>query len=98
MFSDAWTIVDQVHVVRQVVSVLTDKKTRAEDTQAYIDDFASAHILRNKMDHLNQNLPNRVKSSSEYTQAMFGMLSFIGPMLINGRQAMLLEKSEATYS
>src|SRR5271157_4619204 len=51
MFSDAWTIVDQVHVVRQVLLSLTgdDRKT---DTQAFIDDFAVAHTMRNKMDHL----------------------------------------------
>jgi len=78
LFSDAWTIIDQVHVVRQVLKALTKPETRATDTQAYIDDFATAQSLRNRMDHLNQNLPNRAKAAGS-TNAMFGMLSFFRP-------------------
>jgi hypothetical protein len=77
IFSDAWTIVDQVHVVRQVLLTLTGDD-RKSDTQAFIDDFAAAHTMRNKMDHLNQNLPNRAKATGR-TNALFGMLTFFRP-------------------
>jgi hypothetical protein len=77
MFSDAWTIVDQVHVVRQVLLSLTGDD-RKSDTQAVIGDFAVAHTMRNKMDHLNQNLLNRAKADGR-TNALFGMLTFFRP-------------------
>lgn len=77
MFSDAWTIIDQVHVVRQVLLSLTGDD-RKSDTKAFIDDFAAACTMRNKMDHLNQNLPNRAKASGR-TSALFGMLTFFRP-------------------
>jgi hypothetical protein len=34
--------------------------------------------MRNKMDHLNQNLPNRAKANG-HTNALFGMLTFFRP-------------------
>jgi hypothetical protein len=77
MFSDAWTIVDQVHVARQVLLSLTGK-SRNSDTQAFIDDFAVAHRMRNKMDHLNQNFPNRANATGR-TNALFGILTFFRP-------------------
>jgi hypothetical protein len=77
MVSDAWTIVDQVHVVRQVLDSLTGDD-RKPDTQAFIDDFAAATLLRNKMDHLNENLENRAKAKGR-KNALFGMVSFFRP-------------------
>jgi hypothetical protein len=77
MISDAWAIVDQVHVVRQILLSLTGID-RNSDTQAFIDDFAAAREMRNKMDHLNDNLPNRAKTKG-HTNALFGVLSFFRP-------------------
>ncbi len=77
MFSDAWTIVDQVHVSRQVLLHLTGQNCKS-DTQAFIDDFVTAQTMRNKMDHLNQNLPNRAKANGR-TNALFGLLTFFKP-------------------
>jgi len=77
MFGDAWTIVGQVHVVRQVLSSLTGDGRKA-DTQAFINDFAAGYTMRNKMDHLNQNIPNRARTVGR-TNALFGMLTFFRP-------------------
>ncbi len=77
MFIDAWTIVDQVHVVRRVLLSLTGDDRKA-DTQAFIDGFSAARMMRNRMDHLNQNLPNRAKVIGR-TNALFGTLSFFRP-------------------
>lgn len=77
MFGDAWTIVDQVHVVRQVLLSLTGADRKA-DTLTFISDFSAAQSLRNKMDHLNQNIPNRAKSKVN-GNALFGQLSFFRP-------------------
>ncbi len=77
MFCDAWTIVDQIHVVRQVLLSLTTL-SRKSDTQEYLDHFSIASVLRNKMDHLNENLPNRAKANGS-TNALFGSLTFFKP-------------------
>lgn len=77
MFSDAWTIVDQIHVARQVLLSLTNTN-RKSDTQSFIDDFSAARVLRNKMDHINQNLPNRANEKG-VGNALFGQLTFFRP-------------------
>ena len=67
MFSDAWTIADQVHVVRLILLSLTGND-RPPDTQAFISDFAAAHDMRNKMDHLDQNLRNHASNTGRRTR------------------------------
>ena len=77
MFSDAWTIVDQIHVARQVLLSLTDKSHRS-DTQAFIDDYSVAWALRNKMDHINENMLNLANKKGT-GNALFGQLTFFRP-------------------
>jgi hypothetical protein len=78
LFSDCWTIVDQVHVVRQVLISLTGAHP-GPDTRAYLDTFEVAHFLRNRMDHLNTNLPNRARQRGALTP-LFGVVSYFRPV------------------
>jgi hypothetical protein len=55
LFTHAWTIVDCVHVVRQVLGALDYRSDLAD---AFREKHGSATALRNKMDHLTQNARN----------------------------------------
>ena len=78
MFTDAWTIVDQVHVARQMIESLTRPETRLPETAAYLSDHEAAHRMRNAMDHLNQNIGNRARSKGVSTP-LFGIISYFRP-------------------
>ena len=78
LFSEAWAIVDQVHVVRQLLTALT-KDHPGPDTKGWLDNFEVATHLRNKMDHLNQNIGNLVKAGGG-SSPLFGFVSFFRPI------------------
>lgn len=73
IFSDLWTIVDQLHVVRQVLPVLADGLEEAVD---FCAEHEAATLMRNRMDHLHQAIPNLVKSKKR-RPPVFGSLSYV---------------------
>lgn len=77
LFSDCWTIVDQVHVARQMLKALTGDHGLADIT-TYLEKYETATLMRNCMDHLNSNIPNRTKIKCPGTP-MFGVISYFRP-------------------
>jgi len=85
LFTHVWSIVDQIHVVRQLIEDLFDladkesefSRTESEFSQSIKDFYQKyevATLLRNKMDHLRENIPNLSKKSS--TSPLFGAVSY----------------------
>ena len=71
LLSLCWTIVDQLHAIRQL---LRAKKAGPLIT-AFMEAAATATLLRNKMDHLSVNLKN-ASSSKGLKNPLFGSLSY----------------------
>ena len=72
LFVNAWTIVDCVHVARQVLAALDVKSPLA---LAFREKYASAHALRNNMDHLAGNARNIANAKSR--PPIFGALGYV---------------------
>ena len=69
---NAWTIVDSVHVARQLLQALDYNTPRASEFQ---EKYEAASLLRNSMDHLkgqSQNLANKKRKPP-----LFGTLSYV---------------------
>jgi hypothetical protein len=75
LFSDCWTIVDQVHVIRQVLRGPHFGDRLSARTAAYVAQCEVAWALRNKMDHLNGNIANIVAAKGP-SSPLFGALSY----------------------
>ena len=69
-----WTIVDQLHAARQLLMPGAGSKA-GPITQAFLDSAETATILRNKMDHLADNLDNLSKLRGSRFP-LFGSLSY----------------------
>lgn len=72
LFTHAWTIIDCIHVVRQVLAAL-DYQTPLAVT--FIKKYESAYKLRNKMDHLTGNAKNTANSNGR--PPLFGALAYV---------------------
>lgn len=71
----AWSIVDQLHAVRQLVTPPTGTPA-GPATQRFLDAAEPATLLRNKMDHLKNNLSNlSAKKGERYP--LFGAISYV---------------------
>ena len=73
LFMLAWSIVDHLHACRQL---LTSLELNSEPAKKFIEETESATILRNKMDHLNQQIGNLSKFK-DTRPPLFGALSYI---------------------
>lgn len=71
LLSLCWTIVDQLHAIRQLLKA----KKQGPLTLAFRDASAAATLLRNAMDHLAGNLKN-VSSAKGHKNPLFGSLSY----------------------
>jgi len=71
LLSLCWTIVDQLHAIRQLLK----PKQEGPLTTRFREAAATATLLRNKMDHLSGNLKN-VSSSKRPKNPLFGSLSY----------------------
>jgi hypothetical protein len=71
LFLNVWTIVDQLHVLRQLV----DKRRMGPTTKKFYDDFESATLLRHRMDHLHRQIGN-IANQKGRRPPIFGSLSF----------------------
>ena len=71
LLSLCWTIVDQLHAIRQLLKA----KKQGPLTLAFMEASAAATLLRNAMDHLAGNLKN-VSSTNGHKNPLFGSLSY----------------------
>ena len=55
MFQHAWSIVDQIYSLRQLLRSLA---LSGDDVDAFISATGSVHVLRNRTDRLDQRIPN----------------------------------------
>ncbi|MCH4560343.1 hypothetical protein [Mesorhizobium jarvisii] len=60
VFIDAWNMVDNLHVIRQVIKSMD---VAGERTDEFLAKYETASLLRNKMDHLAANAFNISKAS-----------------------------------
>jgi hypothetical protein len=73
LFTFAWSIIDHLHVCRQLLSSLGVKtKTAAK----FVKETERATDLRNKMDHLKGNIDNLTKSKRP-RPPLFGAITYI---------------------
>lgn len=74
-FSSAWQIVDQLDLIRQVIGVMLGKDDPAQETEELLERLATARSMRNKMDHLSQNIENLSKRTGP-RPGVFGSFSY----------------------
>lgn len=74
MLSQCWTLVDQLHAIRQLIEPSGAGKA-GPFSQALLDIAEPATLLRNKMDHLAKNLDNLSKLKG-VRPPLFGSLSY----------------------
>lgn len=74
IISQCWTLVDQLHAIRQLLETAHKKEPRPF-TKHFLEAALSATQLRNYMDHLAKNLPN-LSNKKGSTLPLFGCLSY----------------------
>jgi hypothetical protein len=72
MFQHAWSIVDQIYSLRQLFRSFA---LEGDDVDAFMSATSSAHVLRNRIDHLDQRIPN-IAASKGNSRSLFGSLSY----------------------
>jgi hypothetical protein len=72
MFQHAWSIVDQIYSLRQLLGSLA---FTGDDVDAFLSATRSAYVLRNRTDHLDQRIPN-IAASKGNSRSLFGSLSY----------------------
>jgi hypothetical protein len=72
MFQHAWSIVNQIYSLRTILHSLA---FTGEDVDAFMSATERAYVLRNRMDHLDQRIPNIVASKNN-SRSLFGSLSY----------------------
>jgi hypothetical protein len=79
LFSHAWTIVDQLHVLRQFVLAISNKNP-GPNQQKFLDLSANARLMRNRMDHLSGLMKNLSKEKGRQIP-LFGAITYflVGP-------------------
>lgn len=74
IFSDAWSIVDRVHAARQIMTQM--RKHGNEGVAPFIAKYRCAKALRDKMDHLADQIPNRAATKGLVTP-LNGIIGFL---------------------
>jgi hypothetical protein len=72
MFQHAWSIVDQIYSLRQLLRSLA---FNGDDVDAFMSATSGVHVLRNRIDHLDQRIPN-IAASKGNSRSLFGSLSY----------------------
>jgi hypothetical protein len=72
MFQHAWSIVDQLYALRRLIGSLA---FTGEDIDAFMAATEPAFLLRNRMDHPDQLIPNIV-ASKDNDRSLFGSVSY----------------------
>jgi hypothetical protein len=71
-----WSIVDQMHALAQIIRSEIGTSSVGPKTQKLLDSLATATRLRNKMDHLKDNLGNLATQRGP-SCPLFGSLSYV---------------------
>lgn len=74
LYSDCWNIVDQVHALIQLLRQ-QQIDSRANAASDFVQKYRVASTLRNKMDHLGQNIDNLAKAKVTRPH-VFGALAY----------------------
>jgi hypothetical protein len=74
LFVHAWTMVDQIHVLRQLLHAMRNGQMGPNQKKFY-DTSEPALKMRNKMDHLKTNIRNRTSQRGKQGP-LFGTLSY----------------------
>jgi hypothetical protein len=74
LFSHAWSIVDQIHIIRQLFKRIFSEGF-GEKTSAFYNAHESATKLRNYMDHLNVNIKN-IAEAKKHRPPIYGIISY----------------------
>jgi hypothetical protein len=77
LFAHAWTMVDQIHVLRQLLHAMR-KGQMGPNQKKFYDTSEPATKMRNKMDHLNATIPNPGASERETGRALWNAFAFSG--------------------
>lgn len=72
IFQHAWSMVDQIYTLRLLLRSLA---FTGDDVDAFMSATESVYVLRNRMDHLDQRIPNIV-GSKDNSRSLFGSLSY----------------------
>ena len=72
MFQHAWSIVDQIYSLRHLLGSLG---FTGDDVDAFVSTTRNVHVLRNRIDHLDQRIPN-IAASKGNSRSLFGSLSY----------------------
>lgn len=73
LFKQAWSIVDNVHNLRRLLPKLG---ADIDGLNEFVADLEGATLMRNRVDHLGQLLPNIAKSK-ESAASLYGSLSYV---------------------
>ena len=73
MFQHAWSIIDQLYALRLLLRSLG---LAGPEIDAFLSATQSVHVLRNRMDHLDQRIPN-IAASNAKSVGLFGSLSYL---------------------
>lgn len=73
VFLHAWSAVDQVHVICQLLRRLNEGRGRT--INEFIHDFSAATRMRNRMDHLDANARN-LSEQRGFRPPLFGAISY----------------------
>lgn len=71
-FQQAWSIVDHVHALR---NLLPQIGVEIDGAMSFVTDFESGTHLRNRMDHLHENISNIAKSKGSMP-GVYGSLTY----------------------
>lgn len=79
MFADSWSLIDQIHLVRQLLRTDNAARNLGPDAEQWLDRTEPATRLRNGMDHIVQNARNLSKRSGGSPPLFGGLTIFRTP-------------------
>lgn len=71
-FRSAWSIVDRIHAIKQLIA--SDPRLQIAAEHPFMEHARAAHVIRNRMDHLQSNFGNLAGKKSSYP--LYGLISF----------------------
>jgi hypothetical protein len=75
LFTHAWTMVDQIHILRQLIKATTTSGQMGPNQKSFYDTYETARSMRNKMDHLTGMFQN-LASRKGIHPPLFGAISY----------------------
>jgi hypothetical protein len=75
LFAHAWTMVDQIHILRELIKTTTTGGQMGPNQKSFYDTYEPASLMRNKMDHLTRMFPN-LASRKGIHPPFFGAISY----------------------